>query len=247
MALVWGNGSMKISVCLAMYNGANYLVPQIRSILDQLGQFDEIVVVDDCSQDESVQIVNAFGDSRIRLIRNDSNLGILAAFEGALRESAGDIIFLSDQDDVWLPGKVERCLAALVDCPLVVTDCAVVDSELELLSPSFFRLRHSRPGVLHNLWKNTYLGCCMAFRRELLQIALPFPNRIPMHDMWLGMIAEIHGGTCFVPEPLLLYRRHGGNASDTAGRSTARLSKMIADRVFLASLVAARTLRHRLP
>jgi hypothetical protein len=133
---------------------------------------------------------------------------------------------------------------ALADYPLVVTDCSVVDGELKIISPSFFGLRDSGPGVLRNLWKNTYLGCCIAFRQELLKIALPFPNRIPMHDMWLGLIAEIHGGTCFVPEPLLLYRRHGGNASDAGGRSKATLRKMITDRVFLGTLVAARTLRH---
>lgn len=236
-----------ISVCLATYNGSVYVGEQLRSVLAQLGPDDEVVVADDGSTDDTLAVIARLGDSRLRLLDGGGRLGVVKNFERALREARGDTIFLCDQDDVWLPGKVERCLEALSDCLLVVTDCAVVDGELKPLSPSFFRQHHSRPGVLHNLWKNTYLGCCMAFRRELLQIALPFPNRIPMHDMWLGMIAEIHGGTCFVPEPLLLYRRHGGNASDAAGRSTARFSKMIADRVFLASLVAARTLRHRLP
>ena len=236
-----------ISICLATYNGSRYAEAQLRSILEQLSPEDEVLVADDGSTDNTIAIINAMGDPRIRWVAQGGKLGVVKNFERSISAARGEFIFLSDQDDVWLPGKVERCLTALADCPLVVTDCVVVDGELKPLSPSFFRQHHSRPGVLHNLWKNTYLGCCMAFRRELLQIALPFPNRIPMHDMWLGMIAEIHGGTCFVPEPLLLYRRHGGNASDAAGRSTARFSKMIADRVFLASLVAARTLRHRLP
>jgi glycosyltransferase involved in cell wall biosynthesis len=236
-----------ISICLATYNGSVYVGEQLRSVLAQLGPDDEVVVADDGSTDDTLAVIARLGDSRLRLLDGGGRLGVVKNFERALCAARGDTIFLCDQDDVWLPGKVERCLAALADCPLVVTDCAVVDGELRPVAPSFFRLRHSRPGILHNLWKNSYLGCCMAFRRELLQIALPFPNRIPMHDMWLGMIAETHGGTCFVAEPLLMYRRHGGNASDTAGRSTATVAKMISDRIFLASLVAVRTLKHRLP
>jgi glycosyltransferase involved in cell wall biosynthesis len=235
-----------ISVCLATYNGGVYVDEQLRSVLAQLGPDDEVVVSDDGSTDDTLEVIANLGDSRIRVFDGRGRLGVARNFELALQAACGDTIFLCDQDDVWLPGKVERCLAVLADYPLVVTDCVVVDGELNPLPPSFFRMRHSRPGVLHNLWKNSYLGCCMAFRRELLQIALPFPSRIPMHDMWLGMIAESNGGTCFVPVPLLLYRRHGGNASDTAGRSTAGLGKMIANRVFLASLVLARSLRHRL-
>ncbi len=233
-----------ISVCLATYNGGAYVGEQLRSVLSQLRANDEVVVSDDGSTDETLAVIARFNDPRLRLLVGGCKLGVVKNFERALQASRGNTIFLCDQDDVWLPGKVERCQAALADCLLVVTDCVVVDNELKPLSPSFFRLRSSHPGILHNLWKNTYLGCCMAFRRELLQMALPFPNRIPMHDMWLGMIAEAHGGTCFVAEPLLLYRRHGGNASDAASKSTARFSKMIADRLFLALLVAARSLRH---
>lgn len=233
-----------ISVCLATFNGSTYVGEQLRSVLAQLGPDDEVVVSDDGSTDGTLAVITHLDDSRLRLLGDGRKIGVVKNFERALLAARGDTIFLCDQDDVWLPGKVERCLAVLADCLLVVTDCVVVDSELKPLSPSFFHLRRSRQGILHNLWKNSYLGCCMAFRRELLQIALPFPNRIPMHDMWLGMIAETHGGSCFVPVPLLLYRRHGGNASDTAGRSTAGFSKMITDRMFLALLVAARTLRH---
>ena len=236
-----------ISVCLATFNGSAYIEAQLRSVLEQLSHEDEVVVADDGSSDETISLVNAVGDPRIKVVATGGKLGVIKNFERALLASRGEFVFLCDQDDVWLPGKVERSVAELRSHLLVVTDCKVVDGELNEIAPSFFHLTNSGGGVLHNLWKNTYLGCCMAFRRELLQFALPFPKRIPMHDMWLGMIAETHGGTCFVPEPLLLYRRHSGNASDTAGRSTARFSKMIADRVFLASLVAARTLRHRLP
>lgn len=226
-----------------MYNGANYLVPQIRSILDQLRQSDEIVVVDDCSQDESVQIVNAFGDSRIRLIRNDSNLGILATFERALRESTGDILFLSDQDDIWRSDKVERVVSAFASdsaITLVVSDAQVIDAAGNVTAPSFFRQRGVfSAGVFHNLVKNKYLGCTMAFRRSMLVHFLPIPADVPMHDMWFGLLNGIYGRTSFIDQTLIAYRRHGNNVSPSAGASPLkrmvwrwRLIKNLLSRVF---------------
>lgn len=208
---------MKISVCLAMYNGAGYLAPQIRSILDQLGQSDEIVVVDDGSRDESVRIVNAFGDSRIRLLRNDANLGILAAFERALGEATGDILFLCDQDDIWRPDKVERVVAVFAADPavtLVVSDAQVIDAAGNVTARSFFGQRGAfSAGVLHNLAKNKYLGCAMAFRRSMLAHFLPIPPDVPMHDMWFGLLNGVYGRTSFIDQTLIAYRRHGNNAS----------------------------------
>lgn len=212
---------MKISVCLAMYNGAFYLVPQMRSILDQLGRCDEIVVVDDCSRDESVQIVEAFGDSRIRLIRNDTNLGVLATFERALKEAAGDILFLSDQDDIWRPDKVERVVAVFASDPaitLVVSDAQVIDAAGNVTAQSFFGQRGAfSAGVLHNLARNKYLGCAMAFRRSMLAYFLPIPPDVPMHDMWFGLLNSVHGRTSFIDQALISYRRHGSNASSCEG------------------------------
>jgi glycosyltransferase involved in cell wall biosynthesis len=231
-----------ISVCIATYNGSAHIVEQLRSVLEQLAPEDEVIVSDDGSTDETVSIINAVGDSRIRLVAKGGELGVVRNFERAISASRGKYIFLCDQDDVWLPGKVELCVAELQSNLLVVTDCMVVDSQLNEIAPSFFRLRNSHSGLLHNLWKNSYLGCCMAFRRELLKYALPFPRGIPMHDMWLGMIAETQGSVCFLPHPLSLYRRHASCASDAAGKSSASVGKMLSDRVLLGSSVAQRTI-----
>lgn len=231
-----------ISICLATYNGSAYIEAQLRSVLEQLSQKDEIVVADDGSTDDTIAIVDAIGDPRIRWVAQGGRLGVVKNFERSVSAASGEYIFLCDQDDVWLPGKIEHCIAALQTHLLVVTDCKVVDSELNEIAPSFFRLRNSGSGLLHNLWKNGYLGCCMAFRRELLNYALPFPQGIPMHDMWLGMIAETQGSVSFLPKPLSLYRRHICSASDAAGRSSASIGKMLADRGVLASLVAGRTI-----
>ncbi|MHB1145456.1 MAG: glycosyltransferase family 2 protein [Thiobacillus sp.] len=231
-----------ISICLATYNGSAYIEAQLRSVLEQLSQKDEVVVADDGSTDDTIAIVDAIGDPRIRWVAQGGRLGVVKNFERSVSAASGEYIFLCDQDDVWLPGKVEHCIAALQTHLLVVTDCKIVDSELNEIAPSFFRLRNSGSGLLHNLWKNGYLGCCMAFRRELLNYALPFPQGIPMHDMWLGLIAETQGSVSFLPKPLSLYRRHICSASDAAGRSSASIGKMLADRGVLASLVAGRTI-----
>src|SRR5437773_2423376 len=141
--------------------------------------------------------------------------------------SVGDYLFLSDQDDVWLENKVDVMLAALQEADLAVSDCSIVDSTLSVVAPSFYVLRSSGPGVVKNLWKNSFLGCCMAFRRNVLRYVLPFPDAVPMHDWWIGLMVNLKGRVRFVNQPLVLYRRHGLNASYTAQKSQAsRLTQL---------------------
>lgn len=235
-----------ISVCLATYNGSAYVEAQLRSILGQLGSSDEIVVVDDCSCDESVGVVSALGDPRIRLIRNDTNLGILGAFERALRVSTGDILFLSDQDDIWRSDKVERVVSIFASDPaitLVASDAQVIDAVGNVTAQSFFSQRGAfSAGLLHNLVKNKYLGCTMAFRRSMLGHFLPIPPDVPMHDMWFGVLNQIYGRTAFIDQPLISYRRHGGNASPSAGASPV---KRVVWRWRLIRNIVARVVRGR--
>ena len=101
-----------------------------------------------------------------------------------------------------------------------MSNCLVVDKQLIPISDSFFYDRSSGPGVFKNLVVNTYLGCCMAFRRDLVEKALPFPKSIAMHDWWLGLVADCVDSVGFIEEPLVLYRRHESNVSDTAKKST---------------------------
>lgn len=220
-----------ISVCLASYNGAAFIAEQLASILAS-PLIGEVIVSDDVSTDATRAIVKSLADPRLTLI-DGPRRGLIANFENALRQARGEIIFLSDQDDVWLPRKVEQTLAALETADLVITDCRVVDANLNTLHPSFFRLNGSRPGFLRNLAKNGYLGCCMAMRRPVLEAALPFPATLPMHDWWIGLVANRMGRVQFLDEPLSLYRRHGGNASLTSTRSTIPLSTRLRWRISL--------------
>lgn len=227
-----------ISVCLAAFNGERHIAEQLRSIL-AAPQVGEVIVSDDGSTDRTAAIVAALDDPRLRLVRGPGR-GLIANFESLLRQARGELVFLSDQDDVWLPGRVEAMAAALQKADLVVCDCRVVDEALHELQPSFFRARGSGPGFWRNLLRNSYLGCCMAFRRSLLERVLPFPPAIPMHDWWIGLVAERSGRVCFLDLPLTLYRRHGGNASTTAGRSTAPLRRQLGWRVTLLKALVRR-------
>ena len=227
-----------ISVCLAACNGERFIAQQLESILAS-SRVSEVLVSDDGSVDATREVVAGIGDPRVKLLTGPRQ-GVVRNFEFLLGQARGELIFLADQDDVWLPSKVDVMAAALQRAGLAVSNCKVVDTELRELHPSYFKLRGSRPGMLANLLRNSYLGCCMALRRELLQDALPFPADTPMHDWWLGLVAERLGSVCFIDEPLLLYRRHAGNLTPSAERSRASPLKRLQWRLSLAKALVAR-------
>lgn len=209
-----------ISVCIATYNGARYIGEQLASILKQLSAEDEVVVSDDGSTDGTIDIVRSLNDRRIRIVDGPRRHSPTLNFEWALRNAKGEYIFLADQDDVWLEGKVTRCVEELQMCDCVVSDARVTDSLLNTTSESLFQLMHVKRGRLSNLlWRNGYTGCCMAFKREVLSKALPFPTDIPMHDIWIGNVAAFCGSLHFINDRLLLFRRHDAAASCNGKRS----------------------------
>ncbi|MGY4535298.1 glycosyltransferase involved in cell wall biosynthesis [Pseudomonas sp. TE3786] len=230
-----------ISVCLASFNGERYIREQLESIL-RSPKVSEVIISDDGSSDTTLALVAAIADPRIKVLKGPGR-GLIRNFEFLLGKAQGDYIFLSDQDDIWLENKVEVMLAHLQAAELVVSDCKVVDAQGQVLNESFFALRHSGPGFIKNLTRNSFLGCCMAFRRSLLAAALPFPGHVPMHDWWLGLLASATGRVTFVDTPLIHYRRHGGNASDTAQRSTAARWQQLSWRFHLLFHVGARLVR----
>lgn len=219
------SGRLRVSVAMAAYNGEAFIKEQIASILPQLGKEDELVISLDPSDDRTAEVIKDFADFRIRLLDGPGQ-GLQKNFENALRHCGGEILFLCDQDDVWAPDKVAavREIFENGDALLVLHDAQITDGALRVTEPSFFAAHGTRTGFWRNVLRNSYIGCCMAFRRPLLERILPFPDRLPMHDQWIGLRAERSGRVVLLARPLLLYRRHGGNAS---GETHASLPQML--------------------
>ncbi|MCS2693780.1 glycosyltransferase [Bacteroides fragilis] len=166
---------MKISVCLASYNGQLFIEQQIKSILAQLSEYDELIVSDDCSTDKTLEIVETLNDKRIKIFSGIRYGSPIRNFENALKHATGDVIFLSDQDDVWLPNKVKIMTSYFHQYDVVVSNCSIVDKELNIIKDSFFLSVNTRKGFFNNLYDNHYLGCCMAFKKKSIRYHFAIP------------------------------------------------------------------------
>ena len=182
-----------ISVCMATYNGEKYIELQLRSILPQLSEDDEVIVSDDASTDQTLDVVRRLNDNRIKIVHHETDHGYTRNFENALKYAKGDYIFLSDQDDEWLPEKVQVTLQALQNADFVVSDCITKDEQGNVLDPSRFK----------------------TFKIKK-QAALPFPENSYSveHDLWLAAVAELYFKVELINQPLIIYKRHGNNTSD---------------------------------
>jgi glycosyltransferase involved in cell wall biosynthesis len=211
--------AVRASVVMAVYNGEKYLAEQISSVLPQMDAADELLISVDPCGDGSKEIALDFAarDARIRVM-DGRGAGVIKNFEAALKHAAGRFVFLSDQDDVWLESKMAAVLDELKreGVMAVVHNALVTDETLQNVSGRFFE-HGFRPGIVRNIIRNRYIGCCMAIKRELLDIALPFPDDIPMHDQWLGLLAAKHGKVTYIDRPLMLYRRHAGTVTGRSG------------------------------
>ncbi|HZJ78377.1 MAG TPA: glycosyltransferase family 2 protein [Clostridia bacterium] len=206
---------MKISVALAAYKGEKYLGEQLESILPQLGEMDEIIVSDDFPEGETRAVVEFYHayDNRIKYIHGPGK-GVCKNFENAILNCTGDYIFLCDQDDVWLPNKVEFMVKELENnSDLVMHNAMVTDGKLQIIHKSYFDSHKTHQGFVSNFMRNNYVGCCMAFKADFKDIFLPFPENLPMHDQWIGLLVELYGRVSLIDEPLILYRRHSNTVT----------------------------------
>ena len=220
---------MKISVCLATYNGCKFIVEQLESVVCQLNPGDEVVVADDGSSDGTVAELAAF-EPWVRIISVERVGGVVKNFEIVISAAVGDAIVLCDQDDIWLPGRINLIRRALAENDLVVLNGQVVDANAVSRGVTIFESVDMRAGFLANLAKNSFIGCCMAFRRSLRDRVLPFPAGVPWHDWYIGLVAEWIGRVERIDEITLLYRRHGGNFSPTGEKSSNTLWRKLAMR-----------------
>jgi glycosyltransferase involved in cell wall biosynthesis len=235
-------GGVRVSVCLAAHDGAEFLGEQVRSILDQLGPSDELVVVDDASSDGTVSVLESFGDLRIALHHNESNVGYVRTFERALGLARGAYVLLCDQDDVWMPGRLEAMVAALDRDGVVATSVAILGAPTGpprwiLRDKDSHRYATNVAAVLVGVrW---YFGCAMGLRRDVLGTVLPFPSWLTeSHDLWIGLVGNTLHEMRHLEAPSVARRLHDANQTPTRWRS---LPEILRARVMLARcLVEAR-------
>lgn len=214
---------MTVSVCMATYNGSRYVAHQLRSILDELEPQDEVVIVDDASTDDTIAVIEALGDDRIRIIAQDRNRGYVRTFESALTAAAGDVLLLADQDDEWIPGRRRLLAEAAAATGIAAGDLVLLGGDAPLSSPLTGRPWRLRPlprgGSLRNELRllagdAPYYGCAMAVRRDLRALILPFPAFLTeSHDLWIATVGNASRSLSHVTEPVLRRRLHDGNAS----------------------------------
>ncbi len=231
-----------ISVCMATYNGAKYIEEQLSSILLQLKECDELIISDDGSSDYTCDIIQKMNDPRIKLIFNKGVHGYVGNFENAMKNAKGDYIFLSDQDDIWFSNKVKVLSESLQKSMLVVHDALLVDGNGNSLGKTYFSVMHQKCGFWANLFRPRYLGCCMAFRKEILDFVMPFPSYRRGHDYWIGCITSSKYPIEFLADVLIAYRRHEKNASTSSGKSEKGLYDRLEKRFNMLVLVVGRLL-----
>lgn len=216
-----------LSIAMCTYNGERYLPEQLESIWEQTVPVDELVVVDDGSTDSTMEILQAevLAHPCMRVVQNSTSRGACRNFEYAISLCTGDYIACADQDDVWLPDKLERLLQALQNVErergtaepiLVHSDLRVVDSALHTISDSFMASQHLLPIPTECEWQilavsNYVTGCAMMFNRALRDRALPFGEHAIMHDYYLALLASLAGTIRYVDSATILYRQHGHN------------------------------------
>ena len=219
---------MRISIAMATYNGAKYLQEQLDSFLCQTRQPDEFVVCDDGSTDATLAILDDFRlrvPFSVRIYRNEKNLGYIKNFENALSLCTGDVIFLSDQDDVWFSNKLSAMVAVLEMRP----DIFVLQTDMVLAGEDLTPSPYTQLGNILSLGyrPETFItGCGTVLRKTWLDLVLPIPADVAAHDDWIHRLAVALGVRALHEKPLQYYRRHGGNASNWGVSQLAKMSNL---------------------
>jgi glycosyltransferase involved in cell wall biosynthesis len=213
-----------VSVCIATYNGEKYIAEQLESILTQIDIDDEVIIVDDNSYDNTVKIINSIGDSRIKIHQLQENNGHINAFQVALSIAEKNIIFLSDQDDIWVSDKYQRVLSEFdsKDNPvLVVHGLSTINSVGDLILSNWLSFdTHYSSGfklLSQEFVKPSVFGSATAFKSSLLELMLPFPEELYTHDHWLVICASITGETKFLSGRYVRRRIHDNNLTPKNG------------------------------
>lgn len=210
-----------IDIILPYYNGSKYIKEQLESIekSDTDGIKLKLIIINDASSQIETEFLKKIMPADVFYLENEENLGVIKSIEKGLKLSTAQHIMLCDQDDFWLPNKIKNSLRKLKDIEkldkpaLVYTDLTIVDSDLKTIHHSmhgFYKHDHTAtyPSILFH---NIITGCTIIMNRELLEIALPFPKNVTMHDHWIAICAVFTGEVALLDQSTILYRQHGNN------------------------------------
>lgn len=212
-----------IAIVIATYNGSLFIKEQINSILNQTYRDFKLYISDDRSSDNTLDIIRNITDERIVIVDNERNLGVVGNFNNVLLSTKEDIVFLSDQDDLWPPERLEKmllfCEENLIEGTpfLTFTDMTLIDGNGDILSESFYNDVAIEPTYNMDLryltWRCTAYGCTMMFNRALLDLSLPIPDKkdTTMHDNWLILCALTKGNVFYYDYKSVFYRQHAFN------------------------------------
>ncbi|WP_348664274.1 glycosyltransferase [Dubosiella newyorkensis] len=215
---------MKVSIALTTYNGEKYVYKQIQSILNQSFNFDELIIFDDNSKDNTVSIINSFSDKRIKLFKNESNLGYIKNFYQAISKTTGDIIFLSDQDDIWEKNKIELMVSFLErkNANMVCSNFSLIDfNDMPIINKFDYQLNpiikkekraYKKLSTEYLSFGNVAQGCTYCFTKKVKEIYLKLENYEVVHDYQIALIGTIVGGAFYYNKELIKYRIHSENS-----------------------------------
>jgi glycosyltransferase involved in cell wall biosynthesis len=212
-----------ISIVLCTYNGERFIKEQVDSILNQTYSNIELVISDDASTDGTPRILNEYkADQKVKLFFQQENTGATKNFEFAIRKTNGAFIAFSDQDDIWLPQKIERLYGAIADGSLIYSDSELIEEQGKRLHKKISDLRNMYSGheTAGFVFSNVVWGHALMINSKILPSILSIPDGIP-HDIWTAFVATTITGIKYLDEPLTLYRQHAAAATKTVAVKTA--------------------------
>jgi glycosyltransferase involved in cell wall biosynthesis len=220
---IFSDKDLSISVCMASFNGELFIKEQLISICSQLKSEDEIIIFDDNSSDKTREIIESINDSRIRLYLKSTQRGEVSSFSKAIENAKNNLIFLSDQDDIWKPIKISKTIEAfnLSRCNLITSNFQWIDQEGTEIDIFYDGVsKNSSKNYLKNvidifIGKTNYFGCAMAFHKDLKDLILPIPNYVESHDLWIALAGNIYKSNLHLNEKLFLKRFHSNNTTST--------------------------------
>ena len=221
--------SKLVSVCIATYNGEKYIKEQLDSILNQTYHNIEIIIQDDASTDNTIDIIKNYKNQKIQLFQNPNNLGYIKNFETLIQRANGDYIALCDQDDIWVESKIEKLLQNIHSFSLIYSNSLLIDKEAKSLNRTLSQHLKNNFITSHHplnfLYDNSVSAHSILFKKELKPYLVNFPTQL-YFDQYIAMVGASQKGIHYINKPLVHYRQHETNTLKKIATKKSLLQKI---------------------